>query len=711
MTRISWQRQLILAIVGGCLVIPLYYFAARKPKPAVPTQSQLPFLVDHEVDHGYVGWKACAECHAPRVKEFQGTRHFLALQLPNQVEFPHGFNGRTGSFSPPNSPVRFDMALSPTPAITASLGSGHAKSKTTSPIAFVYGAGAGTDEVYFTRRGDKLFELPVVWLHPYDRWGAALFDPYGTGDPSRPLAPQCLECHTVWVDYHRGTLNEYGPFDPLLLGVTCERCHGPAKAHVEHHRSHPDEKTPVDIVQPKSLSRERQMDLCAQCHTNTVRHRRAPFSYRPGEPLDESFLVLEMRYPEDDRVANQVRYLKESRCYQQSDSLTCVTCHDPHRPKSEDPRSSSETCLACHRPDRCGARPRLPSDVQDRCVTCHMPRRYKLQVHFETADGEIVFPAPRYEHRIAIYPEAEQELLYDWYERQTGPDAVVRREQLVDELAKHWMRVAESASERQRFLVAIDAYRSALRFGDTTKIQDALSEALLRFKQSQALWFEGEHQKRENRLDEAIATFQKLLKVEPNLAKAHLEIGTLYAAKGQTSVAVEHLEEAARNDANDPSPHAMLGWIEFLSRNPAEALQHYLQAQKIDPWSHRIERMIGECRLQLGEWEDAALAFEKALTINPGDVEAARALRQVLRERFNAKEALPRAIQAVRSTQGKEIHLLLTLAEIYRDLGQVDDARKTISYTRGLAESTGSGLLTQVVTMERSFAASEGRHK
>src|SRR6188508_3047946 len=44
-----------------------------------------------KVDHGYVGWSACKECHSRRVDEFQSTRHFHALCLPDHVEFPPGF--------------------------------------------------------------------------------------------------------------------------------------------------------------------------------------------------------------------------------------------------------------------------------------------------------------------------------------------------------------------------------------------------------------------------------------------------------------------------------------------------------------------------------------------------------------------------------------------------------------------------------------------
>ncbi len=702
--QITSRQCFALGIVAAFLVILV---SCRKKPASDPTVAAdvLPFVVTKATDHGYVGWSVCGECHPRRVEEFQETRHFLALRLPDQMEFPRGFHPGANSFVPPGSSVQFEMTATPEAAITATAVAANSGAKTVSPVAFAYGAGGGTDEVYFTRRGDEVFELPVVWLHLQNCWGAVPIDPNRSGDLSRPLPPQCLECHTVWVDYQRGSLNRYGPFEPQLLGVTCERCHGPAKTHVAHHRAHPDEKVAAHIVQPRTLSRERKMDLCAQCHTNTVRHRRPPFSYRSGEALDESFLVLEMQYPEENRVANQVRYLKESRCYQQSDSLNCATCHDPHRKSHRgDSASTSQSCLNCHVAESCGERSRLPEGVRNQCVSCHMPKRNKVQVCLETAEGEISFPAPRFEHRIAVYPEAGQELLYEWNGTQTTDDASQHRGQLGKALTDHWTQIADDARSHQRFLVAIDAYRTALRFGESPEIRERLEDVLEQKRRSKVIWFEGEHLKRERRLEEAIAIFERLLTIEPNLAKAHLELGTLYAATMRNSEAIEHLQTAIRNDPNDPSAHAMLGWLDYLGGRPGAALEHYCRAAAIEPWDARIEKMRAICLAQLGRFEETVQAYQRCLTIDPQHEESARSLHQILRERFAAKESLPMAIEAVKATQAQQGNLLLALAEIYRDLGQLPEARQTISVARRVAETKDRALLSQIRAVETTLS-------
>lgn len=696
--------------IPTCLILLGSLFAltgCQKQAPQVvqeTSQPDLPFTVPALNKHDYVGWSVCGECHKERVHDFQKTRHFLALRTPDQMKFPRGFDSKASPFVPLVSPVQFEATTPPQPAIIATPVNGTVGEKKVSPIAYAYGAEAGTDEVYFTKHGDQIFELPLVWLHPDDCWGTTQFDPYGTGDLSRPLAPQCLECHTVWVDHQRGTHNRYGPLDPQLLGVTCERCHGPAKSHVEYHRTHPGEKVGQQIVQPKTLSRDRLMDVCAQCHTNTVRHRRPPFSFKPGEDLDDSFLILKMKYPEENRVANQVHSFQDSPCFKKSESLSCITCHDPHHvPRRDDPVGSSESCLACHQPESCHARTRLPEAVQDHCAACHMPKRTKVQIVFESQKGGLSFPAPRYEHRIGIYPDAEQEILYDWFRKQSGDQASAEVARLAASLAGHWTQLAEEAKQDKRFLVAVDCYTQVLKYQDDASVRDKLADALHWYREIKMVWFKGEFLKRERRLDEAIAEFEKLLTIDPALAKAHLELGTLYAATARNAEAIEHLKIAAVNDPNDPGAHAMMGWLEFLAGRPETALEHYDVAAEIEPWGASIERIRGQCLSQLGRYPEAALAYLRSLTIDPNQTDCSRELRRTLRERFTAEESLPHAIEAVKITQARQLELLIGLAEIYRDLHQTVEARQVLAVAQHEAKGKQSSLLPQIRTLEKEL--------
>ena len=86
----------------------------------------------------------------------------------------------------------------------------------------------------FAWRDDRLYHLPVSWLHPYERWGQAA----ETVVPPETHSA-CVECHNTWVAHVPGTVNQFRR-DDMHLGVTCERCHGPGREHAEYHRAHPD---------------------------------------------------------------------------------------------------------------------------------------------------------------------------------------------------------------------------------------------------------------------------------------------------------------------------------------------------------------------------------------------------------------------------------------------------------------------------------------
>src|SRR5947209_7169892 len=51
--------------------------------------------------------------------------------------------------------------------------------RATYQVGLVYGSGSKRDEMYFAWQEDRLFHLPVAWLHPYDRWGNAINSIHG----------------------------------------------------------------------------------------------------------------------------------------------------------------------------------------------------------------------------------------------------------------------------------------------------------------------------------------------------------------------------------------------------------------------------------------------------------------------------------------------------------------------------------------------------
>jgi tetratricopeptide (TPR) repeat protein len=562
-------------------------------------------------------------------------------------------------------------------------------------IDLVYGA-AKADEVFFSWRDERLYELTVVWLHPLNRWANASYNPHGSGEFLREATPRCLECHNTYMEHVAGTRNEYHR-KKLLLGVTCEKCHGPGREHVNYHQANPGAEKPSGIVQPGLLSRERLIEVCTQCHGNAIKHRGPAFRYRPGEPLENSYRIITTKYPENDHVANQVQYLRQSKCFQKNDGLTCVTCHDPHRPHLPgDANAARLACLQCHKPDACRERVRLPIPVRDDCVGCHMPARVWMNVHFHTSDDSYVPPIRRYQHRIAVFPEARDEVVLAWLRTRTDEDSKQEAERLSGSLVGHWLNEADSCRREHRYLAQIGMLREAVRIDSKSSIRERLRKAVALQDDIDKELVRGLHEIEAGQTKEAVTSLRKVLSVKPDLAVAHGKLGTALATLGQKELAVKHLRAVAVNDPDDAYGYSMLGWLAFLDGRLDEAVAEYRRAADLEPFDSKIHYHRGLALLKLGRLADAEQNFRKVLVIDPKHAGGYQALSAALRQQGRLAEALRFARKATRLTNFANVDVLLTLADVSAEAGRYADAEDAAVKALTAARDTSPEILPQI---------------
>ena len=685
------QRPRLLGWLIGGLAASILGAAAFWwwPVPKVPVADQAADPGDWQepaaADPGYVGPEACAACHAKRVAEQRATSHFRACRVPHEGDMPRGFDPGQGVHRTLDPNLRFEMTHTGGHYFqTAVRTTPEGEVRSSREIGLVYGA-AKADEVFFSWQDDRLSELATVWLHPQNRWANASYNTHGKGDFSREVTPRCLECHNTWIRHQPGTRNQYQR-EGAILGVTCERCHGPGREHSAFHREHPDSTDAHAIVRPALLSRERRLEVCTQCHSNTPKARGPAFSYRPGEPLETHLRTTPASYPENDHVANQIAYLGRSKCFLKSDTLTCTTCHDPHRPNA--PLEVKASCLKCHKPADCHEQARLPAAVRPDCAGCHMPQRIWMNVHFHTSEERFVPPVQRHEHRIGIHRMAGEAVLLAHYRKH--PDASNRQEivRLETALSTHWL--AETAVRRRdhRYLAAIGALREAFRATPTPAVREQLREAVAVQAGIDARLVEALHEIEERRFPRAIEALEKLLAVKPDHALAHAKLGTALAASGKRQRATEHLRAAVRYDPDDPSGHMMLGWLSYLDGNAAQAVEDYRRADEIEPFNSKTHYHWGLALMKLERWDEAAEQFERVVGIDPNHAGAFQGLSHAMRRQGRPGEALPFARRAARLTRSRNADVLLTLAEVQADAGHFADAETTLTHA---LEAAGEG--------------------
>ena len=317
----------------------------------------------------FVGEDVCQACHSRIAETYLSTNHHLTSQLPSKESIAGKFTRRreyskdAGSRSalPHGGPAERFLR-------NGECSGSHRTRKTRSErIDFVTGSGE-KGQTYLYWRGNRLFQLPVSYWTELHEWVNSPGFIDGTADFARPIVPRCLECHaTYFATVGSATAENVYRKSGYVLGISCERCHGAGREHVERERAcekaemspqrlkpprngsdngttevvpsqittdnGTGESVPSRIVNPAGLLRDRQVEVCAQCHGGIGESVKPAFSYVPGQPLEN---YIRLQRPDADAAVdvhgNQVALTQKSRCYQNS-QMSCTTCHEVYAPE------------------------------------------------------------------------------------------------------------------------------------------------------------------------------------------------------------------------------------------------------------------------------------------------------------------------------------------------------------------------------------------
>ena len=210
-------------------------------------------------------------------------------------------------------------------------------------------------------------------------------------DFNRPITSDCLFCHASGAEAISGTINRY-PDVSSLRGVSCERCHGDATAHL----AHPGSGT---IVNPQKLAAAERNSVCEQCHlageARFPKRGQRLVDFRPGQQLANYLAVFVAGGDRlGIRVNSHAEALSQSRCRRASgQKLWCGTCHDPHGQRVD----YRARCLGCHTPAACPTVRNQSREIKADCIGCHMPKARAYDGgHSVFTDHSIPRRAPQY---------------------------------------------------------------------------------------------------------------------------------------------------------------------------------------------------------------------------------------------------------------------------------------------------------------------------
>lgn len=288
------------------------------------------------------------------------------------------------------------------------------------PFGITVGSGTKGQSFLFWR-DNHLFQMAVSYYANTDSWANSPGFPRHKAHFDRPIHSECMGCHGSFsdVDYTSGFLLEaYNP-KIMIMGVNCERCHGPGGNHVEKFSSSPNAKGDPLLINAAKLTRLQQLDACGVCHASIYKTLNPTVSFRTGDTLA---MVPMENLDSSGRIdvhGNQYGMLKRSKCFTASATMTCSTCHDPHKTERGNEILFSQRCMACHtekNTDFAKMNPSIPVDqIKKKCITCHMPKQESQVLNVRLEQDKPQTPAIMRSHLIRIYPDTNSSitLLYN----------------------------------------------------------------------------------------------------------------------------------------------------------------------------------------------------------------------------------------------------------------------------------------------------------
>jgi predicted CXXCH cytochrome family protein len=414
------------ALVFGCSLTMSSLQGQPTPAPAATTS---PWWLAPEDPRAYIGSRACGACHDEEHDDWHRSLHVQMTRPIGETEVRGDF--ASGARLDANG-RRYQMSTRDGRRYIAVSHGGRPFEE----FEAQYTLGALRVQGYLSTLPDgRIYVLPAFWHLGEKRWidwKEITPVPDSDHDLRQIWNVNCFNCHATNLEQRFDVAARRFDTRWSEMGVTCEACHGPGKAHAdlmerwEALRVRGVTSPPEAVVREpgvgsqepgrrsrrlrifaaKSADRRQVFDLCAYCHGNK---NNVFTGFLPGDRYEDYALpfLVSQPPPTDDPQGdywpdgrpsrfNRPQALTLSGCFLQG-AATCTNCHVAHgSPNAHSLKvpiaRSDDLCTQCHKDKGSGERAgsialqpvasgQKPVDAHthhpaasegSRCINCHM---------------------------------------------------------------------------------------------------------------------------------------------------------------------------------------------------------------------------------------------------------------------------------------------------------------------------------------------------
>lgn len=369
----------------------------------------------------YAGSESCIQCHQVQSESATHSSHFKATSPAIKENILGHFSNNQNTFVfDKNTKIVMEERNDSLYQVLYKNG----KEVEAYPFDVLFGTKHAQTSGYW--KNNYAYELPISYYKSINDWGTSPGYSATATNFERKLEKECFGCHSSniasryvttssdSINFMTMEIEDFMSKNTLVYGIDCERCHGPAKKHVQTHLKFPDLKKAENMVSFSSLNRQQKIDACALCHSGNDKMKiKSRFQYKPGDNLSNYFaeppgLKDSLKF---DVHGNQFGLLSQSKCFKKSQTMDCISCHNPHQDTSQSLVTYSKICMSCHQDTKHNAttmKTISKSTLANNCVECHMPKQDSKAIRFQQSNTAPVSSYSLRTHKIGIYPAVKK---------------------------------------------------------------------------------------------------------------------------------------------------------------------------------------------------------------------------------------------------------------------------------------------------------------